>query len=283
VAPAYQTLIVEAKQRPSPTPVISEHDVLDSQQRDFYHTFGFLFQRQLFTVDEMTQLTTAFDQVMTQARDGAPVDGGGQSISELIEATPELDWILDSRRIYETVTDLLGADFIWGGSECNITTHAEHRWHADRFGPTETAYHRLKIMIYLDETRADRGCLRVLPGSHREPYHSTLGPLIKQDPEAVVRTYGIEGTDLPSHAVEAKPGDVLFFCHTLWHAVYHSFPGRRFMALKYAARPTTKAHIRSLDLYSNGVVFKPPLVLQQSSNPRLKRMVEGLTELAPNP
>jgi hypothetical protein len=264
-------------------PCDSEHDVLNSQQQDFYNTFGFLFQRQLFAVDEMSQLTATFDQVMKASRDDAPLGHEGQSVAELIEATPELDWILDDARIYETVTDLLGADFIWGGSECNITAHAEHRWHADRFGPTETEYHRLKIMIYLDETRADRGCLRVLPGSHREPYHSTLGPLIKQDPAAAVRTYGIEGTDLPAHAVEAKPGDVLFFCHTLWHGVYHSFPGRRFMALKYAERPTTKAHIQSLDRYSNGVVFKPPSVLQQSSNPRLRRMVAGLTEMAPKP
>jgi len=256
--------------------------MLTDQQKNHYDAFGFIFCRQLFNPQEMARLTTIFDQVMEDARDGDPLGEDGQSAVELIEATSDLEWILLDDRIYETVCQLLGEDFIWGGSECNITAHQQHRWHADRFGSSETHYHRLKIMIYLDETRAERGCLRVLPGSHRDPYHTTLGPLISQTTTVAEEHFDMPGEDLPAYAVEARPGDVLFFCHTLWHGVYHSFPGRRFMALKYAERPTEPAHIESLDRYSRGVVFQPPKVLQQSTNPRLRRMVEGLSEIAPS-
>lgn len=255
--------------------------MLTDEQRRFYDTFGFLFLRGLLTHEEIDGLRTTFDETMRSVRGGAGPDGQGQSAVEIVETTPGLSWLLEDQRIHGTVADRLGTDYIWGGSEGNVTNHGEHRWHADRHGSSETEYHRMKVMIYLDETRADHGCLRVLPGSHRDPYHSQLGPLIEQTPEVCQKHFGMSGDELPAVMVEATPGDVLFFCHTLWHGVYNSFPGRRYIALKYAARPTTPAHIESLDRYSNGVVFQPPAVLQQSDSPILRGMVEGLAEMAP--
>lgn len=44
----------------------------------------------------------------------------------------------------------------------------EHSWHADRPGPRELDYHRMKIMVYCCGTTTHHGALRVIPGSHRQ-------------------------------------------------------------------------------------------------------------------
>ncbi len=254
--------------------------MLTNPQLRHFEAFGYVFLRQLFDGHEMARLTGTFDHTLQEARNNGD-DARDQSLVEQVETTPGLCWLLEDGRILDGVEELAGADFIWGGSECNITAHGSHPWHADRFGSSETEFTRVKVMIYLDETRADHGCLRVLPGSHRDPYHTTLEPLLAQDEGVAERTLGVSGEDVPSVFVEAAPGDVLFFNQTLWHGVFNSFPGRRFVALKFAERPSSSVHIRSLDKYSAGVVFRPHVALVEHSDPRLRGMVAGLVDLAP--
>ena len=216
----------------------------DAQKRHF-EAFGYVFLRQLFDANEMVRLTEAFDRTVSAAGEGRdePQD---QNLVEKVETVPDLCWLLEEGRILDGIADLAGPGFIWCGSECNVTMHGSHPWHADRFGSSETEFLRVKVMIYLDQTRADHGCLRVLPGVF----------------------------------VEATPGDVLFFNHTLWHGLFHGFPGRRFMALKFAERPCLPAHVESLDRYSAGAVFRPHAALVEHTDPRLRAMVDGLAEVA---
>ena len=48
-------------------------------------------------------------------------------------------------------------------------------WHPDGLG--EYLYGRIKVSFYLDGVQADTGCLRVIPGSHRQQLHEALRPL----------------------------------------------------------------------------------------------------------
>lgn len=216
----------------------------DAQNRHF-EAFGYVFLRQLFDANEMARLTEAFDRTVSAAGEGReePQD---QNLVEKVETVPDLCWLLEEGRILDGIADLAGPGFIWCGSEC---------------------------------TRADHGCLRVLPGSHRDPYHTALEPLLAQDAGVAERTLGVSGEQVPGVFVEATPGDVLFN-HTLWHGVFHGFPGRRFMALKFAERPCLPAHVESLDRYSAGAVFRPHAALVEHTDPRLRGMVDGLAEMA---
>ena len=85
---------------------------------------------------------------------------------------------------------------------------------------------------------------------------------------------------MPCAALESKPGDIVFFNQCLWHGVFNATPGRRYMAMKFAQRPTRPEHLASLQHYSSGV-FNPPDAFVHSDRPALQQMVEGLAEMQP--
>jgi len=94
-------------------------------------------------------------------------------------------------------------------------TYNEHNWHSDRHGVREIQYPRLKLMMYLTPTDRDGGALRILPGSHRAPYHHRLSllqasPGLTADKAWADSTFGTAGAELPAHIFEAvEPCDSL--------------------------------------------------------------------------
>jgi hypothetical protein len=253
--------------------------MLSSAHKSHFQVLGFVLLRQVFSPDEMQRINAAADELWQADRQGKPTSDGGQGVSPFVERSDFLTQIVADDRIFVTIEQLLGPGFIWAGSEGNVTAHAEHRWHADRCGVREVDYGRIKVMLYLDAMTRARGSLRVLPGSHRLPYHHDLEPLIAQQEESCLETFGVDGPDMPGFAVESQPGDVLFFDQCLWHAVFGGWPGRHYIALKYAAKPTAAEHIESLRHYSNGEIFRPDAAFLNSARPRIRGMVEKLPEL----
>ena len=136
-------------------------------------------------------------------------------------------------------------------------------------------------MIYLDVVTKETGCMRVIPGSHRRPLHIDLEPLITQKEDSTLITFGITGQDMPFFPLATQPGDVAFFNHCLWHSVFNGWAGRRYIALKFAAKPTTDAHIASLRRWSP-YAFGPDEAFLNSPDPCIRRMVENLVELGKN-
>ena len=63
------------------------------------------------------------------------------------------------------------------GYESSDGAIPEHGWHSDIPGPTETAYPRIKGMVYLTPTTKERGAIRVIVGSHRADLQRELMPL----------------------------------------------------------------------------------------------------------
>ena len=252
--------------------------MLTTEQQSHFETFGFIVQRALFSQDEMSIITREFDDVMTKERDGKPFAGEGQAVVKIVERQPNLTPLAEDDRIYKPIQQLMGTKFIWSGSEGNLTIHSEHRWHADRPGKSEVGYMRIKVMVYLDAVTAANGCIRVIPGSHRLPLHTDLEPLIAQKVDSTLITFGISGPEIPYFPVETEPGDVVFFNHCLWHAMFNGWAGRRYIALKFAAVPTTQEHIASLQRWSP-YAFEPDEAFLNSTRPRIRGMVENLVEL----
>jgi ectoine hydroxylase-related dioxygenase (phytanoyl-CoA dioxygenase family) len=254
--------------------------VLTDDQLRYFETFGFVHLRQLFTPVETEQILAAAE-AMWAAEAGRPIAAEeDRGVTSFVEDHPDLTrlLVLDDR-IYVPMRQLMGEDLIWSGSEGNRGFQPEqraHHWHADRPGPRELGYLRIKVMLYLDPMRRDEGAFRVIPGSHRSPLHEALDPFQQAHVETDPTFYGLSGDLVPCHAVETDPGDAVIFTQSLFHGVYGKTGPRRYIALKFAARPASD--LASLQQWSP-YALRPASSFGDSDEPRLQRMVAGLADL----
>ena len=152
---------------------------MNPRDKAHFETFGFLFLRQLFTPEEIETIKQAAEDVWTEELGRPPAIDEEMHTAPFIERNETLLRLADDKRIYDVVSSLMGDAFYWSGSEGNrgfLQGTPIHHWHADRSGPQELDYLRIKIMIYLDQTTKDEGAIRVIPGSHRMPFHEDLRP-----------------------------------------------------------------------------------------------------------
>ncbi len=274
--------------------------MLSPELKAHFDTFGFLILRQAFSRDEIEKISREAEKIWVEHRkkshlinDGVSFDefleqrpllknptvDAGISMDQFVEQRPLLTNLLDDDRIHETIEGLLGPGFVWAGSEGQVTFHRQHGWHPDRPGDEEEiSYLRIKVMIYLDPLDKDSGCIRVIPGSHRLPLHEQIEPEARHQHGDYVKPFDVHGPDMPGFPFECRPGDVIFFCQSLWHAVFNGKKGRRYIALKFAARPTTDKHLASLRFYKKDI-FEPADPLLKSDCPRIRQMVEDLPQL----
>ena len=255
--------------------------MITAQQKAQFEAFGFLFQRQAFSQDEIEDVIHEAEEVLERDRSGRPRGQDEVRMSPFVELSPKLSGLAEDDRIYGTVAQLLGSDLIWAGSEGNVTVNSFIGWHADRPGESQVGYDRVKVMIYLDSVTADHGAIRIIPGSHRMPLNKDLDILtqVHQDPHA--KPFGVEGPDLPGFPLESNPGDVVFFNHNLYHAMYNGWAGRRYIALKYAENPRTPGDVEKLTEYTS-IVFNVHDSFLNSESPRIRGMVDRLMAAAPS-
>ena len=250
--------------------------MLSEEQVAHFHTFGFLVLQEAFDAREMEKITTAANALWAEelARSSGAT---GVGMAPFIELSPALAWLAEDDRIYNAMGALLGPGFIWSGSEGNyaIDPDPTHDWHADRPGRFELDYLRIKIMLYLSPMKKEEGALRLIPCSHRDPLHTELKPFQDAHGQKNPSFFGLSGADVPCHALETVPGDAAVFSQSLFHGVYGKVPDRRYIALKYAARPTTDAHLASLYKFSS-YAFEAHGLFRESQSPRLRPMVDDV-------
>lgn len=250
--------------------------MLSDQQILYFETFGFLCLRQLLPPEEIDEIRRSADGLWKEARGGGPDEGAYQHVAPFIESSRTLSRLAADDRIYVPAEQLLGTGFVWAGSEGNKGSFNEaqsHEWHCDRPGEEEPDYARLKVMLYLTATTKEAGALRVMPGSHRLPFYEQLACLNQVQARPDVRPFGAAGPDLPGWAVEVEPGDGVFFNQYLYHAVFGKQVDRRYIALKFAARPSSTRHIGALRKHG-AFSFHRSFVARE--RPRIRQMTEGL-------
>jgi len=253
--------------------------MLAPEQKAHFDVFGFLILRQAFTPKEIDKTASEAEIIWEDRRNKNPSQNEGISLDEFVEQRPTLMNLLVDDRIHGTIEGLLGPDFIFAGSEGQVTSHRYHGWHPDRPGDEEeVSYLRIKVMLYLDPLNKDNGCLRVIPGSHRLPLHTQIEPENRHQHGEYVKPFDVSGPDIPGFPFECRPGDVIFFCQSLWHGMFNGKDSRRYVALKFADRPTTDKHLASLRYYKKDI-FEPSDVLLKSDHPRIRKMVENLPRL----
>lgn len=264
--------------------------MLSQEQRAYFETFGFVVRKALFAADEMARIGREFDEVLDQDRQGQPFDGAKrQAVLGFIEKRPLLSALAEDDRIYGPIEQLLGEGFVWIGSDGNLYV-GDTGWHPDG---SNLGYGRIKVAFYLDAVRADSGCLRVIPGSHREPLHGALASLRERrnDPGSSETAFGVAQHEIPYFPLESDPGDVVFFNQNTWHASFGGRTGRRMFTLNFGAPPRAAEHVAYLERtyqsnlqHAQRMQHTPSTRVYEESflssdSPRIRAMVAKLVEL----
>jgi len=216
--------------------------MLTPEQKRFFETFGYLVFRQALSAREVAEISAQFDDLMAEARNGEPFGRKErQVVMEYIEKRPALTRLLEDDRVFAVMEDLLGPGFVWLPSDGNVYV-GNTDWHPDR-REILPCYTVIKMAMYLDPVRKDSGCLRVVPGSHREPLHSDLLPLFQHRATPPAHPFGVTSERLPAVPLESDPGDVVLFSQHLWHASFGGSDHRRMFTLNFTTKPTEEAHV----------------------------------------
>ncbi len=287
--------------------------MLTSQQKAHFETFGFIIRRQLLSPEEMTAFTREFEEVLNEDRHNKPFAGKTRhAVSGFAEKRLLLRQLVEDDRIYLPIEQLLGPDFLWQSSDGNLYV-GDTAWHRDA-ADLELNFKRIKVAFYLDPVGRDTGCLRVIPGSHRAPFHDELRPLnywrkkqvilegrsTQADLDKFVKEmnitedeplFGVDPRDVPCVPLESEPGDVVFFNQHLYHSAFGGANGRRMFTLNFAVNPTTDEQIALLRNHYE-INAKNRRVMQHtmsdrkydeaflySDRPRIQGMVAKLIEL----
>lgn len=253
--------------------------MISKEQIAFFQTFGFLFLPKLFSSDEMCGFSERFDELLGKERDGEPFPGQTrQSLYRIAEIDPLFTRLVIDDRIYNIVESLLGHGFMWLCSEGNLYV-GDTQWHPDG---SRLDYRPMKVSLYLDALTEQAGCLRVIPGSHRLPFHEELRAMSTAD---------FPGTEIPCISLDSHPGDVLFADMNTWHASFGGRPARRHLAMNFVPEPTSQDDIEVLEQNYQGVLrnidslqySKPGRVFSDaflcSDNPRVKRLVSRWVDM----
>ena len=259
--------------------------MITAEQKAHWEAFGFLVLRRLFSEAEIEGLSNQYEAIMRDDREGRPFKGERQSVHPFVEERADLIDLLEDDRIYKTVEELLGPGFAWVASDGNYYV-GDTPWHADglrhAIDPKLTDWHypMIKVAFYLDPVTKDKGCLRIIPGSHRSDYAQRLEAVSDRTDESDFKPFGVSPADLPGFPLETEPGDVVFFNQDLHHGSFGG-NGRRMFSMSFVTNPTSDEHVaflrRAYD--ATRLVLRPHVSLVNSGRPRITGMVTRLLEL----
>lgn len=215
---------------------------LTSEQVRRYHEFGYLVsdsgldERALASLDDEIRNWLEFCR-HHNSNFGETADGKAQfdleaghtredpklrRVANPADVSESYQAVLWDGPLVDMVAQLIGPNVRYHHSKLNIKlpkTNTHVHYHQDHLFDPHTNDDMLAILLMLDDTSEANGCLRVVPGSHRERYsHFRDGRFVG----AIDASYN-EQFDRRAVSIEARRGDVCFM-HT-W-TVHGSRPNR---------------------------------------------------------
>ncbi len=220
--------------------------VLQDSQADFFKLFGFIPLRGFFDAAEMATIDAEYAQGLQAAQKMYAKGAFGVRLqltwSNMRPQTPFLANVLEYGKLLAMAEALLGPGAVGATTNGNIYSGNQTEWHADKAVPY---FRSVKFVTYLDPVAEDSGALRVLPGSHRSPWHEELQPIgakanlnMAGNPDdSVAAGARFAVADVPAYICTSKPGDVFAFDLRTWHGSWNGFPGRRMVSFTYFDTP----------------------------------------------
>jgi hypothetical protein len=257
--------------------------MLSPAQIAHFHAFGFIVLRQWFTAQEVTRIQSESSAVLEQTYRDTPFDGSLRHFCCLNDddMAPTCAGLLGDPRFFDVAEQLVGKVMpIW--NDANRYVDAVTGWHPDVV-PHEWAMRlaAVKFCHYLQPVRAHSGALRLIPGSHRRPYHDQVRSFISDHPG--------DTAAVPAYICETDPGDVVVFSTPTWHASVGGQKDRRLNTVAFYQSPTRDDdmrelleslhgqvhHIRSAHHWT-GEVFPREWLRRAASDPSRRRVVERM-------
>jgi hypothetical protein len=191
--------------------------------------------RNLFDAAELSLLSDDFQAAARRAERFTPFDGTKRhAIVAMGDDTPFIASLLEDSRFLDAAERMFGNDVFGVLADVNRYV-GDTYWHPDTCNINQFG---VKFAYYLQPVRADSGALRVLPGSHKNPWHDEVREL---------RARGVlsEIEQAPAFVCEADPGDVVAFDLRTWHASWGGPDDRSLCTLVYYANPTTDEELEA--------------------------------------
>lgn len=271
---------------------------LTEHQLNHFNTFGFVVFRQLLTPEEMERFSDEFDLGLDSwLPAGTKHDGSARHYATLMDSiTPFTASLLDDPRFADAAEQLMGTDSIGIVADGNYYV-GDTVWHPDGHrlleDGTPVDYSGVKFTIYLEPQDGTNGALRVIPGSHKDPYYSQLYSRLIEYPEGnrdrvtPEEAFAMSGADLPAYVFDSQPGDVLAFRTSLWHAAFGGGDHRRMATYVYYDDPQTpeaEAEIQRImttnhSLYASQSRRMYTDFYRSNPDPRHQRWVRRLDQL----
>jgi len=221
-------------------------DKLNKDQINFFHTFGFILLEDLF-LDKIDDIKKSFEEVFKEKTKNQNLNFSNVErvcIPQFIDLHENLSNLLDDERIIGIGESILGRDFNYMGSDGNYY-NSHTSWHSDGWGSNIL---HIKLAFYLDHLKHNKGCLKVLPGSHHigDEYSKNLNNSFVKSNSYIKKL----GSKIPAVSLETRPGDLICFNHNLKHSSYGGGKKRRMFTINLSQR-YPKENLRDLKDYIN--------------------------------
>jgi hypothetical protein len=222
---------------------LSQLDLITPDENKAFRKNGYLLLKSVFAPGEVESLLAEVHRVVENATSvGAVLREEAYVFNEnsfrlvrILRMTTKFDHLIDHAGYFGKLVSLIGFHIQLMGTEIFVRGPANDtivNFHTDLgeglqqiLPDDENSFLQIKMQIFLTDLSApDSGNFVLVPGSHRVRVKDT-------DEFCTVKSINQQITPdgrLPDNALQvlAKPGDVLFFPHTLWHAVAPNRSGR---------------------------------------------------------
>jgi ectoine hydroxylase-related dioxygenase (phytanoyl-CoA dioxygenase family) len=154
-----------------------------AEQRALYEDQGYLVVPELLSTNELDRLRRALAEVLREAEglrqttdkfSVTPTDDGDWAVRRIFNPIAQHQAFRDlvfNPKILDVVESLIGPDIQLHHTKLNLkppsNREARFEWHQDYPFFPHTNFDLLAVMIYLDDSNEDNGCLTIIPGSHK--------------------------------------------------------------------------------------------------------------------
>jgi ectoine hydroxylase-related dioxygenase (phytanoyl-CoA dioxygenase family) len=155
-----------------------------AEQKAFYDEQGYIVHPELLTQDEVAVLRAALAETLkdaealTESNEKLSVtrgDDGKHHVRRIFNPIKHHQAFYDAMchpRILDAVEALIGPNIQLHHTKLNLkppsSPEARFEWHQDYPFFPHSNYDLVAVLIHLDEATRENGCLRIIPGSHKQ-------------------------------------------------------------------------------------------------------------------